>query len=199
MARTDAHAVEGQQAAIDRASPWFVFWRITLPRFDSLNYIGVYQGTNGTKAGLVPLSRETMYMFLVTNEPDNPWFDEDKKVAALQERMDGQPLRIGQARADEGDVETVVAQAAHHVGRAAFLQHEGNVRPLEPELADRTSPGEWQESGSRTIYERAHDRVGEILGTHYPQYLDPAVDARIRERFPIRLDPADMRPGNGRW
>lgn len=68
-----------------------------------------------------------------------------------------------------------------------------------PDLADRTSPGEWQEGGSRTVYELAHERVGEILGTHYPRYLDPAVDARIRERFPIRLDPADMQPGNGRW
>lgn len=68
-----------------------------------------------------------------------------------------------------------------------------------PDIADRTSPGEWQEGGSRTIYDQAHARVGEILSTHYPEYLDPAVDARIRERFPIRLDPADMRPGNGRW
>jgi trimethylamine--corrinoid protein Co-methyltransferase len=68
-----------------------------------------------------------------------------------------------------------------------------------PDLADRTSPGEWQEKGSRTIYESAHDRVREILGSHYPTYIDPAVDAQIRERFPIRLDVADMRPGNGRW
>lgn len=39
----------------------------------------------------------------------------------------------------------------------------------------------------------------EILSKHYPAYIVPAVDAKIRERFPIRLDPADMRPGNGRW
>ena len=45
----------------------------------------------------------------------------------------------------------------------------------------------------------AHSAVGEILAGHYPDYLDPAVDTKIRERFPIRLDPADMRPGNGRW
>ena len=56
-----------------------------------------------------------------------------------------------------------------------------------------------QEEGSRTIYDRAHERVEDILSSHYPEHLDPAVDAKIRERFPIRLDPADMRPGNGRW
>ena len=63
---------------------------------------------------------------------------------------------------------------------------------------DRTSPGEWQEGGSRTIYEHAHERVQEILGSHYPEYLDPKIDARIRERFPIRLDPADMLELRGR-
>ena len=68
-----------------------------------------------------------------------------------------------------------------------------------PDIADRTSQGAWEEEGSRSIYDRAHERVQEILSTHYPEHIDPAVDAKIRERFPIRLDPADMRPGNGRW
>ena len=91
-----------------------------------------------------------------------------------------------------------VRGAGHYLGADQTLQLMRSEFQY-PDLADRTSPGEWQESGSRTIYEHAHDRVGEILATHYPEYLDPAVDARIRERFPIRLDPADMRPGNGRW
>ena len=68
-----------------------------------------------------------------------------------------------------------------------------------PDLADRSTPGAWEEEGHRTIYERARERVESIMSTHYPEYLDPAVDAKIRERFPIRLDPADMRAGNGRW
>ena len=37
-----------------------------------------------------------------------------------------------------------------------------------PELADRTSPGAWEEEGSRSIYHRANERVQEILATHYP-------------------------------
>jgi trimethylamine--corrinoid protein Co-methyltransferase len=68
-----------------------------------------------------------------------------------------------------------------------------------PGIADRTSQGAWKEEGSRNIYDRAHERVREILATHYPEHIEPAVDAKIRDRFPIRLDPADMRPGNGRW
>jgi trimethylamine--corrinoid protein Co-methyltransferase len=68
-----------------------------------------------------------------------------------------------------------------------------------PALADRTAPGAWEEAGRRNAYARANERVHEILGAHYPEYLDPVLDARIRSRFPIRLDPAEMRPGSGRW
>jgi trimethylamine---corrinoid protein Co-methyltransferase len=94
--------------------------------------------------------------------------------------------------------------AAAVAGPGHYLGSEQTLRLMRtefqyPSIADRTTPGVWTERGSRTIYEQAHDRVREILGTHYPEYLDPKVDAQIRERFPIRLDPADMRPGNGRW
>ena len=47
--------------------------------------------------------------------------------------------------------------------------------------------------------DHAEARVREILSSHYPSYLDPKVDAEIRARFPIVLDPADMKPGCGRW
>ena len=66
-------------------------------------------------------------------------------------------------------------------------------------LADRTTPGQWEEEGHPTIYERAHKRVHQILSEYYPTYISPEADRRIRERFPIKLDPRDMKPGNGRW
>jgi len=94
--------------------------------------------------------------------------------------------------------------AATVAGAGHFLGAEQTLRLMRseyhyPAMADRSSPGEWVERGSRTIYAQAHERVREILASHYPSYLHPDVDARIRARFPIRLDPADMRPGNGRW
>lgn len=95
-------------------------------------------------------------------------------------------------------IAAAVAGPGHYLGADQTLQLMRSEFQY-PSLADRTSPGEWQERGSQTIYAQAHDRVGEILGRHYPVYLEPAVDVRIRERFPIRLEPADMRPGNGRW
>lgn len=68
-----------------------------------------------------------------------------------------------------------------------------------PESADRGTPSEWEEAGSLDMRQRAGERAKEILSSHYPEYIDPAVDRKIREQFPIVLAPEDMRPGNGRW
>jgi trimethylamine--corrinoid protein Co-methyltransferase len=70
---------------------------------------------------------------------------------------------------------------------------------LYPEIADRRSPGEWEESGKEDIYELAHRKVKHVLSNHYPEYINPVADARIRKQFPIKLDRNDMHPGNGRW
>jgi trimethylamine---corrinoid protein Co-methyltransferase len=95
-------------------------------------------------------------------------------------------------------IKDTVYGAGHYLGHAqtlALMKSEF----LYPELADRTTPGAWAEAGHPTIYEHAHKRVHEILSTYYPAYIPPDADARIRERFPIKLDPRDMKPGNGRW
>jgi len=70
---------------------------------------------------------------------------------------------------------------------------------LYPEIADRRTPGEWEAGGKQDIYELAHRKVTHVLSNHYPEYINPTADARIRATFPIRLDTGDMKPGNGRW
>jgi trimethylamine--corrinoid protein Co-methyltransferase len=95
-------------------------------------------------------------------------------------------------------IEDTVFGAGHYLNQPqtlAVMQTEY----LYPEIADRRSPGEWEATGRQDIYELAHERVKGILSSHYPEYIDPAADARIRERFPIKLKAEDMRPGNGRW
>ena len=96
------------------------------------------------------------------------------------------------------EVITEVVQGPGH-----FLGHDQTLELMEreyvyPELADRSSIAEWIDSG-RDIRERGRERLVEVLSTHYPDHIDPADDARIREAFDIRLAPEDMRPGNGRW
>lgn len=95
-----------------------------------------------------------------------------------------------------------IASVVH--GDGHFLRQDQTLNLMRteyeyPELADRSSPGEWQDAGSPDIRQRAEERVRAILATHYPQYIDPALDAKVRERFPIRLAGTTMRPGNDRW
>jgi trimethylamine--corrinoid protein Co-methyltransferase len=90
------------------------------------------------------------------------------------------------------------------LGPGHFLGSEQTLRLMRseylyPRIGDRRSAGEWEEKGSEGIYAQAHRRVGQLLSSHYPDYIDPATDARLRAAFPIRLRPEDKRPGNGRW
>ncbi len=89
-------------------------------------------------------------------------------------------------------------------GEGHFLREEQTFELMRseyeyPDLADRLPPSVWEAGGSLDIRELAGERVKQILGSHYPEYIDPAIDRQIRDRFPIVLDPSDMQPGNGRW
>jgi len=70
---------------------------------------------------------------------------------------------------------------------------------LYPDVGDRRTANDWASSGKQSIYELAHEKTKEILSSHYPEYIDPKVEAAIRSEFPIHLAPEDMKPGNGRW
>ena len=73
-------------------------WRLTLPRPAQITYSGIYQGANGTKAGLIPLTSETMYLYLVTTEPGNPWMAPEEQHRLLRERLRGYGGIIGAIR-----------------------------------------------------------------------------------------------------
>ena len=68
-----------------------------------------------------------------------------------------------------------------------------------PALADRLPPNVWEETGSLDIREQAAIRVKEILSSHYPQYIEPVVDAKIRDTFKIEIPREYMEVGNERW
>lgn len=88
-------------------------------------------------------------------------------------------------------------------GPGHYLGHGQTINLMEreynyPALADRATPQAWEEDGAKDMEERARDYVKETLATHYPEHIDPAVDAKIREQFDIRLAKDIMRP-NDRW
>ena len=118
--------------------------------------------------------------------------------------MMGSILRVlrGIEVTDETLSYDVIKDTVYGVGH--FLNQEQTLKIMQteylyPEVADRRSVGDWEDGGRQTIYDRAHEKVKQLLSTHYPEYIDSKADARIREKFPIKLRPEDMKPGNGRW
>jgi len=58
-----------------------------------------------------------------------------------------------------------------------------------PHTGDRQRRDDWDAAGGRDMRDRARLRAQEILDTHQPQRIDPAIDAAIRQRFEILLPP----------
>ncbi len=61
-------------------------WRFTTARPAALNYQAMYYGV-GLKAGLVPITSELMYLFLVSNEPTNRWMPTDQLHEILSDYL----------------------------------------------------------------------------------------------------------------
>lgn len=72
-------------------------WRVTVPRPESVTGGKVFQGEH-SKAGLIPLSDELMYMFVVTREPGNPRFEPAEYLTLLKERTAEHSGLIGEIR-----------------------------------------------------------------------------------------------------
>jgi trimethylamine--corrinoid protein Co-methyltransferase len=96
----------------------------------------------------------------------------------------------------------VIRQVVHGEGHYLRTPQTINLMRTEyeyPSLADRSTPGEWEDGGSKDIRQQAGQRVRSILSTHYPEYIDPAIDQKIRDQFPILLPREVMSASSGRW
>jgi trimethylamine--corrinoid protein Co-methyltransferase len=126
------------------------------------------------------------------------------EAMVIDNDMLGQVMRT--VRGIEVNEETLSYSIIENVvhGDGHFLRQDQTLGLMRseyhyPDLADRSTPADWADAGSLDIRNKAGDIVRHILSSHYPEYIDPAIDARVRERFPIRLAPEHMRAGNGRW
>lgn len=80
-------------------------------------------------------------------------------------------------------------------GPSHYLGHQQTLERMQkdyvyPDVADRTSPKEWQEAGKPVLLDTARKRVDSILDTHYPTHVSAEIDTAIRQRFDIKI-PAD--------
>jgi 2-polyprenyl-6-methoxyphenol hydroxylase-like FAD-dependent oxidoreductase len=102
-------------------------WRVTVPRPEHITYGAVYQSPRH-KAGHIPLSEETMYLFLVTPEPEGAHYDPADFRTLLSERLEEFEGVVGDIRdnlTDDDDIvfgplSEVLLSAPWHRGRVAI-------------------------------------------------------------------------------
>lgn len=94
-------------------------------------------------------------------------------------------------------IRDVVAGEGHFLGHQQTLGLMSSEY-LYPQVSDRNNVTSWEEAGSKDMHQRAREKALEILSSHYPA-IDPAVDAEIRKRFPIKLAAEDMKLSAARW
>ena len=82
-------------------------WRYNFERPAQLDWGAVYYGEK-TKVGLVPMSPTTMYMFVVTHEPDNPHMPKERLAELMQGRLEEYTGLVAELRAKIVDSSAVV-------------------------------------------------------------------------------------------
>ena len=103
-------------------------WRFTTKRAPQLDFQAMYMGV-GLKAGLVPLTDDTMYLLLVSNEPENRWMPADRLHDLLRDYLTPFGGMVAEARerlTDPKDVvyvpiEEVELAPPWHKGRAVLI------------------------------------------------------------------------------
>ncbi|MFT5218618.1 MAG: trimethylamine--corrinoid protein Co-methyltransferase [Gammaproteobacteria bacterium] len=83
-------------------------------------------------------------------------------------------------------MKNVITGVGHFIGETQTM--EAMERDYYyPKFGDRLEPTTWAEQGALDVFQKANVKVREVLDNHQPNYIDPAVDAKIRDRFNILL------------
>jgi 2-polyprenyl-6-methoxyphenol hydroxylase-like FAD-dependent oxidoreductase len=102
-------------------------WRYNFPRLPEVISLHAYEGAVGM--GLVPLSRDLMYMYVTTAEPGNPRYARQGLAAAMRSKLRHAPPAIAQLtqqiRADDEVVykplEWLLFTGEWHKGRVVLI------------------------------------------------------------------------------
>ncbi len=97
-------------------------------------------------------------------------------------------IEVSAETLDLDAVERVVTQDGHYLGEDETLRRMKSDY-YYPALADRQSVDDWVAAGRLSIWDQARTRVADILAAPPSDHLDPETEARIRARYPIRLQP----------
>ena len=97
-------------------------------------------------------------------------------------------------RGIEVSEETLAFEAMRNVitGEGHFIGETQTMEAMErdyyyPKLGDRLEPTTWAESGAEDAWQRANREVRTVLEKHQPNYIDAAVDAKLRAAYDIKI------------
>ena len=94
-------------------------------------------------------------------------------------------ISLNETSIDLERIEAVATGAGHYLGEAQTLELM-KTEYTYPSLANRQSIAEWQEAGSKSIWDMAITRTAELLSDQ-PTHLPPYREAAIRAAFDIRM------------
>lgn len=141
-------------------------WRYTTKRPAALTSQRMYLGA-GVKAGLIPLTADTMYLLLVSNEPTNPWFEADTLAPMLYERM----------RSFKGMVADVRGELGQPTNEIVYVPIEEVILPLP-----------WYKGRVVLIGDAAH-----ASSPHIAQGAAMAIEDAVVLAEPLRVGKRDRR------
>ena len=101
------------------------------------------------------------------------------------------PIEVNETTLATDIIEEIVTGEGHFLGHPSTYQRMQSDF-IYPDIADRRPPAEWEADGGKTIRETAVSKTKEILATHYPNHIGPALDKEIREVFDIRIPNSSM-------
>ena len=97
-------------------------------------------------------------------------------------------------RGIEVSEETLAFQAMKSVitGEGHFIGETQTMEAMErdyyyPKLGDRLEPTTWAESGAEDAWQRANRKVRSVLKDHHPNYIDAALDVKLRAQYNIKI------------
>ncbi len=82
-------------------------------------------------------------------------------------------------------------------GEGHYLGHLQTLERMKrdyvyPDVADRSSPADWEAAGAQDMRARAKTRTSEILAEHFPDHLSDAQDRALRRRYDVLLSRRDI-------
>ncbi|MGB1254446.1 MAG: trimethylamine methyltransferase family protein [Thiolinea sp.] len=102
------------------------------------------------------------------------------------------PIEVNTNTLSTDVIRSVVNGEGHYLGHSDTLQRMQSDF-LYPQIADRQSPAEWQETGALDMRARAKNKARDILENYFPTHISAVTDKQLRTGYDIQLPQEVMR------